>query len=76
MPCAFCSKIGSMASSRTASRDDLDEHRPAFVMDEISKRIIELLQSDGRKPYVSIAAEVGCRKGPSGNASSASSMPE
>jgi Lrp/AsnC family transcriptional regulator for asnA, asnC and gidA len=32
-------------------------------MDEISKRIIELLQGDGRKPYVSIAAEVGLSEG-------------
>ncbi len=52
-----------MASPRTGSRDDLDEHRPALVMDEISKRIIELLQQDGRKPYVSIAAEVGLSEG-------------
>lgn len=34
-----------------------------MVMDEISKRIIELLQTDGRKPYVSIAAEVGLSEG-------------
>jgi Lrp/AsnC family transcriptional regulator, regulator for asnA, asnC and gidA len=52
-----------MPSPRIAHRDDLDEHRPALVIDEIGKRIIELLQQDGRKPYVSIAAEVGLSEG-------------
>jgi Lrp/AsnC family transcriptional regulator for asnA, asnC and gidA len=38
--------------------------RPAApVLDEIGKRIIELLQQDGRKPFVSIAAEVGLSEG-------------
>jgi Lrp/AsnC family transcriptional regulator, regulator for asnA, asnC and gidA len=39
-------------------------HRPnAPVIDGIGKRIIELLQQDGRKPFVSIAAEVGLSEG-------------
>jgi Lrp/AsnC family transcriptional regulator for asnA, asnC and gidA len=33
------------------------------VIDDIGKRIIELLQQDGRKPFVSIAAEVGLSEG-------------
>ncbi|MCA0306095.1 MAG: Lrp/AsnC family transcriptional regulator [Actinobacteria bacterium] len=33
------------------------------VVDAIGKRIIELLQQDGRKPFVSIAAEVGLSEG-------------
>ncbi len=38
--------------------------RPAApVIDDIGKRIIELLQQDGRKPFVSIAAEVGLSEG-------------
>ncbi len=41
-----------------------DPLRPAApVIDEIGKRIIELLQQDGRKPFVSIAAEVGLSEG-------------
>lgn len=36
--------------------------RPAAI-DDINKRIIELLQQDGRKPFVSIAAEVGLSEG-------------
>lgn len=35
----------------------------APVIDDIGKRIIELLQQDGRKPFVSIAAEVGLSEG-------------
>ena len=33
------------------------------VVDAIGKRIIELLQQDGRKPFVSIAADVGLSEG-------------
>jgi len=41
-----------------------DTSRPAApVIDETGKRIIELLQQDGRKPFVSIAAEVGLSEG-------------
>ena len=29
------------------------------VLDDISKRIVELLQVDGRRPYAEIAREVG-----------------
>jgi Lrp/AsnC family transcriptional regulator for asnA, asnC and gidA len=36
--------------------------RPA-LLDDIGKRIIELLQSDGRMPYVSIASAVGLSEG-------------
>jgi Lrp/AsnC family transcriptional regulator, regulator for asnA, asnC and gidA len=55
--------IGPMASSRTPARSDVDPYRSAATMDETSKRIIELLQTDGRKPFVSIAAEVGLSEG-------------
>ncbi|MFT4108536.1 MAG: Lrp/AsnC family transcriptional regulator [Propionicimonas sp.] len=37
--------------------------RAAALLDETGKRIIELLQTDGRKPFVSIAAEVGLSEG-------------
>ena len=33
--------------------------RPSVVLDDVSKRIIELLQHDGRKSYASMAIEVG-----------------
>lgn len=36
--------------------------RPALT-DAVGKRIIELLQQDGRRPFVSIAAEVGLSEG-------------
>ncbi len=36
--------------------------RPALT-DAVGKRIIELLQRDGRRPFVSIAAEVGLSEG-------------
>lgn len=52
-----------MAPPQPSARDDGELQRPVLVMDEISKRIIDLLQSDGRKPYVSIANEVGLSEG-------------
>ena len=33
--------------------------RPSVTLDDVSKRIIELLQQDGRKSYASMALEVG-----------------
>lgn len=33
--------------------------RAPAVLDEISKRLIELLQEDGRRPYAALAKEVG-----------------
>ena len=33
--------------------------RPAHVLDEVSKRIIEQLQADGRRPYAAIGKAVG-----------------
>ena len=33
--------------------------RPSVTLDDVSKRIIELLQHDGRKSYASMALEVG-----------------
>lgn len=32
---------------------------PALILDDVSKRIIEELQTDGRKPYAAIADSVG-----------------
>jgi Lrp/AsnC family transcriptional regulator for asnA, asnC and gidA len=55
--------IDAMASSKGAARSDTEPYRPGTTMDETSKRIIELLQTDGRKPFVSIAAEVGLSEG-------------
>ncbi len=51
-----------MAQPRSDSPPNGDQPRPA-VIDETGKRIIELLQQDGRKPFVSIAAEVGLSEG-------------
>lgn len=48
----------------TAAGGPTAPHRPAApAIDGIGKRIIELLQQDGRKPFVSIAAEVGLSEG-------------
>ena len=33
--------------------------RPAHVLDEVSKRIIEQLQADGRRPYAAVGKAVG-----------------
>ena len=33
--------------------------RPAYVLDDVSKRIIEQLQEDGRRPYAAIGKAVG-----------------
>lgn len=41
---------------------DGNSSRPA-LLDDIGKQIIELLQSDGRMPYVSIASAVGLSEG-------------
>ncbi|GIH90249.1 Lrp/AsnC family transcriptional regulator [Planobispora siamensis] len=40
-------------------RRDTDAKSGTVVLDEISKRIIEELQSDGRKPYAAIGKAVG-----------------
>lgn len=42
---------------------DPSPSRSGAVVDQIGKKIIELLQSDGRMPYVSIAAAVGLSEG-------------
>jgi len=39
---------------RVTTRD-----RPGYVLDELSKRIIEQLQEDGRRPYATIGKAVG-----------------
>ncbi len=49
---------GGPAADQTPSASS----RPALT-DAIGKRIIELLQRDGRRPFVSIAAEVGLSEG-------------
>ncbi|MDQ2757663.1 MAG: Lrp/AsnC family transcriptional regulator, partial [Actinomycetota bacterium] len=41
----------------TPSKEQREPGRP--VLDEIAKKIIELLQQDGRRAYVTIAREVG-----------------
>lgn len=51
-----------MATPRTTLRDER-ETRPSSSTDATGKRIIELLQQDGRTPYVSIAAQVGLSEG-------------
>lgn len=51
-----------MAPPRSDGSPGGDASRPV-VVDEVNKRIIELLQRDGRKPFVSIAAEVGLSEG-------------
>ena len=51
-----------MALPRSEGPAAGEQSRPA-VIDETNKRIIELLQQDGRKPFVSIAAEVGLSEG-------------
>ncbi len=55
--------IGPMTPPKAAPRGETDSVRSGVTMDETSKRIIELLQTDGRKPFVSIAAEVGLSEG-------------
>jgi Lrp/AsnC family transcriptional regulator for asnA, asnC and gidA len=35
------------------------EHGPAPILDEVSKRIIDQLQEDGRRPYAAIGKAVG-----------------
>ncbi|MCT1476829.1 Lrp/AsnC family transcriptional regulator [Microbacterium sp. p3-SID336] len=37
----------------------MSPHAPQPTLDDISKRIVELLQEDGRRPYAEIAREVG-----------------
>ena len=49
---------GNPAAEQTAAANS----RPALT-DAVGKRIIELLQQDGRRPFVSIAAEVGLSEG-------------
>lgn len=49
---------GGSAADQTAPASQ----RPALT-DAVGKRIIELLQRDGRRPFVSIAAEVGLSEG-------------
>jgi len=54
-----------MAQQRGGSAGDQappGSGRPALP-DALGKRIIELLQQDGRRPFVSIAAEVGLSEG-------------
>ena len=54
-----------MAQQRGASAADQTpaaNSRPALT-DAVGKQIIELLQRDGRRPFVSIAAEVGLSEG-------------
>ena len=51
-----------MAVGRSEQQRAAEQLRP-LVIDETNKRIIELLQQDGRKPFVSIAAEVGLSEG-------------
>lgn len=52
----------SSVHSGLESPSDGSPSRPA-LLDDIGKRIIELLQADGRMPYVSIAAAVGLSEG-------------
>ena len=49
---------GAPAADQTAAGNG----RPALT-DAVGKQIIELLQRDGRRPFVSIAAEVGLSEG-------------
>ena len=35
------------------------DHGPAPILDEVSKRIIDQLQEDGRRPYAAIGKAVG-----------------
>ncbi len=51
-----------MAVGRSEGQRAVEQPR-SLVIDETNKRIIELLQQDGRKPFVSIAAEVGLSEG-------------
>lgn len=53
-------RSGAMARTRTSTAT---LERPAPVLDDVGKRIIELLQTDGRRPFVSIAGEVGLSEG-------------
>ena len=46
----------------SAAQTPASSGRPALT-DAVGKRIIELLQQDGRRPFVSIAAEVGLSEG-------------
>ena len=46
----------------SAAQTPASSGRPAMT-DAVGKRIIELLQQDGRRPFVSIAAEVGLSEG-------------
>ena len=55
--------IGPMTPPKATPRGEADPSRSGLAMDETSKRIIELLQTDGRKPFVSIASEVGLSEG-------------
>lgn len=52
----------SSAHSGSEPAADGSPSRPA-LLDDIGKRIIELLQADGRMPYVSIASAVGLSEG-------------
>jgi Lrp/AsnC family transcriptional regulator for asnA, asnC and gidA len=45
-------------ANRTA-RNGLDSPRPAMVLDDVSKAIIEELQQDGRRSYAAIGKVVG-----------------
>jgi len=57
--------INGVSTPRTdqTSPSDGVSPRSGNLIDPIGKRIIELLQADGRMPYVSIAAEVGLSEG-------------
>lgn len=43
----------------SANNDGIDRRRSAPPLDSVAKRIIELLQADGRQSYATIAKEVG-----------------
>jgi Lrp/AsnC family transcriptional regulator, regulator for asnA, asnC and gidA len=51
----------SLASAAIVRQDRsvTNRDRPGYVLDDLSKRIIEQLQEDGRRPYAAIGKAVG-----------------
>jgi Lrp/AsnC family transcriptional regulator for asnA, asnC and gidA len=54
--------MAQQRGNSAADQSPASSGRPALT-DAVGKRIIELLQQDGRRPFVSIAAEVGLSEG-------------
>ena len=54
--------MAQQRGASTADQQPAGNGRPALT-DALGKQIIELLQRDGRRPFVSIAAEVGLSEG-------------